>query len=158
MDECEVNASGFPELMYAPADALITLAKQSKIKENDADISQSDIRLSHIAGGVYCVMFMFYGEICVFINETTEGYSYIRHYGPSEYIMGVRHRMKTTDFIPPKSGRVINIVTPQNPETSWKIAAQKNFLKSEPLESSPPVPDTLEGLLTPRPIPEITSS
>lgn len=53
--------------------------------------------------------------------------------------------------------RVINIVTPLNPETSWKIAAQKNFLKSEPLESSPPVPDTLEGLLTPRPIPEITS-
>lgn len=53
--------------------------------------------------------------------------------------------------------RVINIVTPQIPETSWKIAAQKNFLKSEPLESSPPVPDTLEGLLTPRPIPEITS-
>lgn len=49
MDECEVNASGFPELMYAPADALITLAKQSKIKENDADISQSDIRLSHVS-------------------------------------------------------------------------------------------------------------
>lgn len=49
MDECEVNASGFPELMYAPADALITLAKQSKIKENDANISQSDIRLSHVS-------------------------------------------------------------------------------------------------------------
>lgn len=60
--------------------------------------------LTQIADGVYCVMFMFYGEICVFINETTEGYSYIRHYGPSEYIMSVRHRMKTTDYIPPKSG------------------------------------------------------
>lgn len=55
--------------------------------------------------------------------------------------------------------RVINIVTPQNPETSWKIAAQKNSMKSEKVdESIPPVPDTLEGLLTPRPIPEITLS
>lgn len=159
MDECEVNASSFPELMYAPAEALITLAKQSKIKENDADICKSDIRLSHIAAGVYCVMFMFYGEMCVFINETTEGYCYLRNYGHSEYILDVRHRMKTTDYIPPKSGRVINIVTPQNPETSWKIAAQKNSMKSEKVdESIPPVPDTLEGLLTPRPIPEITLS
>lgn len=158
MDECEVNASSFPELMYAPADALITLAKQSKIKENDADICQSDIRLSRIADGVYCVMFMFYGEMCVFINETTEGYCYLRNYGHSEYILDVRHRMKTTDYIPPKSGRVINIVTPQNPETSWKIAAQKNSMKSGKVESIPPVPDTLEGLLTPRPIPEITLS
>lgn len=54
--------------------------------------------------------------------------------------------------------RVINIVTPQNPETSWKIAAQKNSMKSGKVESIPPVPDTLEGLLTPRPIPEITPS
>lgn len=54
--------------------------------------------------------------------------------------------------------RVINIVTPLNPETSWKIATQSDFKKSEPLESSPPVPDTLKGLLTPRPIPEISSS
>lgn len=54
--------------------------------------------------------------------------------------------------------RVINIVTPQNPETSWTIATQSDYKKSEPLESSPPVPDTLKGLLTPRPIPEISSS
>uniref|UniRef100_A0A8W8LF95 Calpain catalytic domain-containing protein n=1 Tax=Magallana gigas TaxID=29159 RepID=A0A8W8LF95_MAGGI len=152
----EVNASSFPELMYASADALITLAKQSKIKENDVKIS--DIDAFNIADGVYYVKFGFYGQICVFINETTEGYSYRRNYGDSEYILDVRNRRNTLDYIPPKSGRVINIVTPLNPETSWKIAAQKNFLKSEPLESSPPVPDTLEGLLTPRPIPEITSS
>lgn len=54
--------------------------------------------------------------------------------------------------------RVINIVTPQNPETSWTIATQSDYKKSEPLESSPSVPDTLKGLLTPRPIPEISSS
>lgn len=52
-----------------------------------------------IVDGVYCVMFMFYGEICVFINEIIEGYSYIRNYGYSEYIMSVRYRMKIIDFI-----------------------------------------------------------
>lgn len=54
--------------------------------------------------------------------------------------------------------RVINIVTPQNPETSWTITTQSDYKKSEPLKSSPPVPDTLKGLLKPRPIPEISSS
>lgn len=156
MDECEVNASSFPELKYAPADALITLAKQSKIKEKDEEVN--DIRISHIADGVYCVMFMFYGEMCIFINETTEGYRYIRDYGKSEYLLDVRHKMKTLDYIPPESGCVINIVTPQTPETPWKIAARKNYMKSEPVQSSPPVPDTLEGLLATRPIPEIISS
>lgn len=54
--------------------------------------------------------------------------------------------------------RVINIVTPQNPEAPWTIATESDYKESEPLESSPPVPDTLKGLLTPRPIPEISSS
>lgn len=58
MDECEVNASSFPELMYAPADALITLAKQSKIKENDADICQSDIRLSRVRYWLFDIIFI----------------------------------------------------------------------------------------------------
>lgn len=49
-------------------------------------------------------MFMFYGEICVFINETTEGYSYRRNYGDSEYILDVRNTMNTLDYITPKSG------------------------------------------------------
>ncbi|XP_052719563.1 calpain-15-like isoform X2 [Crassostrea angulata] len=152
----EVNASSFPELMYASADALITLAKQSKIKENGVKIS--DIDAFNIADGVYYVKFWFYGQMCVFINETTEGYSYLRNYRDSEYILDVRNRRNTLDYIPHKSGRVINIVTPQNPETSWTIATQSDYKKSEPLESSPPVPDTLKGLLTPRPIPEISSS
>lgn len=52
-----------------------------------------------IVDGVYCVMFMFYGEFCVFINEIIEGYSYIRYYGFSEYIMSVRYRMKIIDYI-----------------------------------------------------------
>lgn len=54
--------------------------------------------------GVYYVKFWFYGQMCVFINETTEGYKYLRDYGKSEYILNVRHSMKTLDYIPPKSG------------------------------------------------------
>uniref|UniRef100_K1PA48 Calpain-D n=1 Tax=Magallana gigas TaxID=29159 RepID=K1PA48_MAGGI len=98
----EVNASSFAELMYASADALITLAKQSKIKENGVKIS--DIDAFNIADGVYYVKFRFYGQMCVFINETTEGYSYLRNYGDSEYILDVRNRRNTLDYIPPKSG------------------------------------------------------
>lgn len=60
--------------------------------------------LTQIADGVYCVMFMFYGEICVFINETTEGYFYLRNYVNSEYILNVRHSMNTLDYIPHNSG------------------------------------------------------
>lgn len=51
MDDYEVNASSFPELMYAHADALITLAKQSKIKEKDikvGDISQCGVRYAFV--------------------------------------------------------------------------------------------------------------
>lgn len=49
MDECEVNVFGFLEFMYVFVDVFIILVKQSKIKENDVDISQSDIRLSYVS-------------------------------------------------------------------------------------------------------------
>lgn len=49
MDECEVNVFGFLEFMYVFVDVFIILVKQSKIKENDVNISQSDIRLSYVS-------------------------------------------------------------------------------------------------------------
>ncbi|XP_061164803.1 calpain-D-like [Saccostrea echinata] len=158
MDECEVNPKSFPELRYAPADALITLAKQCKVEERfDTEKLQSDVRLSTVDDGIYCVMFMFYGEICVFINETSGGYAYVRNYGQSSYLMSLRHKMKTADFIPAKSGHVINIVTPMDPMTDWVVAAQKNGRPvTEEFSSDPAIPQTLEGLLKARPIPEIT--
>ncbi|XP_062585564.1 calpain-D-like [Saccostrea cucullata] len=158
MDECEVNPKSFPELRYAPADAFITLAKQCRVEEKyDTEKLQSDVRLSTVEDGVYCVMFMFYGEICVFINETRGGYGYTRYYGQSAYLVSLRQKMKTADFIPANSGRVINIVTPMDPLTDWVVAAQKNGRPvTEEFISDPSIPKTLEGLLKARPFPEIT--
>lgn len=50
MDDCEVNNTSFPELTYAPADALITLAKQCMMEErfNIEDV-QSKIRQSVVS-------------------------------------------------------------------------------------------------------------
>jgi hypothetical protein len=62
------------------------------------------IILFQIDDDVYCVMFMFYGEICVFINETSEGYAYQRNYGKSSYILSIRHKMTTVDYIPASAG------------------------------------------------------
>lgn len=52
--------------------------------------------------------------------------------------------------------RVINIVTPMDPQTDWYVAAQKNGVPSEKqFDSNPQIPHFLEGLLKVRPIPEI---
>ena len=57
------------------------------------------------------------------------------------------------------SRRVINIVTPINPETPWEVVAQKGCeLFPSSRASTPAIPDTLKALLTARPIPEIMST
>lgn len=43
----EVNATKFEQLRYAPADALITLAKQSKMEEH-SDSRETSIRISQV--------------------------------------------------------------------------------------------------------------
>lgn len=43
----EVNATKFEQLRYAPADALITLAKQSKMEEH-SNSRETSIRISQV--------------------------------------------------------------------------------------------------------------